>query len=99
MKSPEQGEGHHSWGHGQQRQCRSWDRLNEWSEMHNACFLYVNETQGVDSMLERYKWCPPGSPYRAMVQSVMGFPGEENVRRPEEIESMPPYWEDFIESN
>ncbi|KAM3088591.1 hypothetical protein ACMFMG_000227 [Clarireedia jacksonii] len=83
------------WGEGQKRQCRDWNKLKEWVDLHNACYSYVNETQGVRSQFDRYKWCPPGSPYAAKMRSTLGLPEDWDSRAPREIDSMPPYWEGF----
>ena len=84
-----------SWGQGQQRQCRDWTKLEKWAVTHNACYVYVNETQGVDSMFNRYKWCPQDSPYRARMRATLGLPDEWNPQVPKGIDSLPPYWEHF----
>lgn len=83
------------WGEGQQRQCRDWNKLKAWADLHNACYSYVNETQGVSSEFDRYKWCPPGSPYVEKVRSFLGLPGDWDSRAPPEIDSVPAYWESF----
>lgn len=83
------------WGDGQQRQCRDWSKLVEWANSHNSCFLYLNETQGVDSSFERYKFCPEGSPYAERMRSVMGLSSEALLQRPKEMDSLPRYWEEF----
>ncbi|KAF2249943.1 hypothetical protein BU26DRAFT_386579, partial [Trematosphaeria pertusa] len=49
-------------GLGQVRMCRSWDRLTEWANEQTACFGYINETQGVGAVIERFRYCPKGSP-------------------------------------
>ncbi|KAL9599549.1 MAG: hypothetical protein Q9219_003793 [cf. Caloplaca sp. 3 TL-2023] len=49
-------------GVGQIRQCRSWDKLLEWSRERTACFRNIHEGQRIHE-IERYKFCPPGSPY------------------------------------
>ncbi|KAI4187233.1 MAG: hypothetical protein L6R41_002951 [Letrouitia leprolyta] len=49
-------------GVGQMRQCRSWDKLQEWTRERTACFRNIHEGQRIHE-IERYKFCPPGSPY------------------------------------
>ncbi|CCD52292.1 hypothetical protein BofuT4_P080870.1 [Botrytis cinerea T4] len=54
-------------GHGQLRQCRNWDKLNDWAKEHNACYRYIHEQSGNFPEIERFVWCPEGSPYRKEV--------------------------------
>jgi hypothetical protein len=83
------------WGEGQQRQCRDWNKLKEWARMQNACFSYINETQGVQSMFDRYKWCPQDSPYGTKMRSVLDLPDDWDSQAPKDIDSLPAYWERF----
>lgn len=83
------------WGEGQKRQCRDWNKLKAWADLHNACYSYVNETQGVASQYDRYKWCPPGSPYAEKARSFLGLPDDWDSRAPPEIDSITPYWQSF----
>lgn len=83
----------------QSRMCRSWDKLNEWAAKQTSCYAYINETQGVDTTFNRYKWCPKGhDDYAAKMRARMGLPDGWREERPAEIESMPPYWEDFVDN-
>jgi hypothetical protein len=84
-----------SWGEGQRRQCRDWKKLYEWAQMQNACFSYINETQGVKSMFDRYKWCPAGSPYGPKMRSILGLADDWDSHPPQDIDSIPAYWEKF----
>lgn len=95
MGSPPRGDLAHNWGNGQHRQCRDWSKLKKWAESQNACYSYVNETQGVKSTFDRYKWCPQGSPYGAKMRSVLGLPEEWNSEAPKDIDSLPAYWKNF----
>lgn len=79
----------------QTRMCRSWDKLNQWAETQTSCYVFINETQGVDTTFNRYKWCPKDSPYATKMLEHMGRPKGWYVKRPAEIDSMPPYWENF----
>jgi Mycotoxin biosynthesis protein UstYa len=54
-------------GHGQLRQCRSWDKLNDWAKRYNACYRYTHEASGNYPEVQRLVWCPEGSPYRQEV--------------------------------
>ena len=79
----------------QTRLCRSWDKLNRWAKIQTSCYVFINETQGVDTSFNRYKWCPKGSPYGEKMLEHMGRPKGWYEERPAEIDSMPPYWENF----
>ena len=54
-------------GHGQLRQCRSWDKLNDWAKRYNACYRYTHEASGNYPEVQRLVWCPEVSPYRKEV--------------------------------
>ncbi|KAL8900182.1 MAG: hypothetical protein Q9207_005818 [Kuettlingeria erythrocarpa] len=54
-------------GVGQVRQCRSWEQLQRWSAERTACFRYIHEGERIHE-IERYKFCPPGSPYLPKVR-------------------------------
>ena len=84
-----------SWGEGQMRQCRDWGKLERWVHERNACYSYVNETQGVSSMFERYKWCPPGSPYAERMKKVLNLPQDWSGVAPKDVDSLPAYWNAF----
>ena len=79
----------------QTRMCRSWDKLNRWAETQTSCYVFINETQDVDTTFNRYKWCPKGSPFAEKMLKHMGRPKGWYEERPAEIDSMPPYWENF----
>ena len=79
----------------QTRMCRSWDKLNQWAETQTSCYVYINETQDVDTEFSKYKWCPKCSPYAKKMVEHMGYPEGWYEKRPAEIDSMPPYWENF----
>ncbi|QSZ35664.1 hypothetical protein DSL72_006786 [Monilinia vaccinii-corymbosi] len=61
-------------GMGQVRMCRSWEKLEEWAKKYNSCYRYVNQTASYEDFpqIERFIWCPEGSPYSAAVESVFG---------------------------
>ncbi|KAI0398552.1 hypothetical protein F5Y17DRAFT_8323 [Xylariaceae sp. FL0594] len=58
----------------QVRQCRSWDRLEAWARQHTACYRYINATKPLSEFpqIERFVWCPEGSPYVKEVEKVFG---------------------------
>jgi hypothetical protein len=84
-----------STGMGQQRMCRSWDRLEDWAKRQTACFSYINETQGVDAVIERFRYCPKDSPLLGPMRSFFGYPEDWFAERRSEIDSMPHYWANF----
>ncbi|MCJ1241899.1 hypothetical protein MMC14_009905 [Varicellaria rhodocarpa] len=58
-------------GVGQYRQCRDWSRLEAWARQYNACHRHLHLEDG-ESVLERYKFCPEGSPYLKKVREAFG---------------------------
>ncbi|KAI1113337.1 hypothetical protein F5Y14DRAFT_212115 [Nemania sp. NC0429] len=80
-------------GQGQTRMCRSWDRLNEWAEENTACFAYINETQGVNDVVERFRYCSPGSPLLGPMRKYFGYAPDWFRERPRDMDSLPRYWE------
>lgn len=59
-------------GVGQVRMCRSWDRLEEWAARYNACYKFVNQTAGDFPVVQRFVYCPRGSPFKEEVEKVFG---------------------------
>ncbi|KUJ19152.1 uncharacterized protein LY89DRAFT_612685, partial [Mollisia scopiformis] len=57
-------------GVGQMRMCRSWDKLDEWAEKYNSCYAYVNQTSEDLPEIQRFVYCPAGSPWREKVVEV-----------------------------
>jgi len=84
-------------GNGQNRLCRSWDKLTTWAQSQSACNAMINETQGVDSEWSRYKWCTEESPFYEKLKSYLHLPDGWVGEKPKDIESIPPYWESFRE--
>lgn len=60
----------HSTGMNQNRQCRDWSRLEQWAKERTACYQYLNHT--VKTELDRYKLCPPDSPYNEVIDEIYG---------------------------
>ena len=85
-------------GNNQMHMCRSWSQLDAWAKQNSACYGFINETQGVDTTLSRYKWCPKNSPFEAPMRRRLGLPPDWAEQRPEEIESIPPYWQEFSDN-
>ena len=46
-------------------------------------------------MIDRYKWCPPDSPYGTKMRATLGLPDEWDSQPPKDIDSLPAYWESF----
>ncbi|KAI0855866.1 hypothetical protein F4860DRAFT_507181 [Xylaria cubensis] len=80
-------------GLGQTRMCRSWDRLTEWAEENTACFAYINETQGVDEVIKRFRYCSPGSHLLGPMRKYFGYAPDWFRERPRDMDSLPRYWE------
>ncbi|KAI2607963.1 hypothetical protein GGR54DRAFT_389785 [Hypoxylon sp. NC1633] len=79
-------------GLGQTRMCRSWDRLTEWANDNTACFAYINETQGVNAVIERFRYCPRGSPLLGPMRKYFGYAQDWFQERPRDMDSLPRYW-------
>lgn len=84
-----------STGMGQRRKCRSWDALARWAESQTACFAYINETQGVDAVIQRFRYCPAGSDLLEPMRRYFGYQEDWFLRRPSDLETMPKYWEEL----
>jgi hypothetical protein len=58
----------------QNRMCRSWDKLEAWAKEYTACYRYINQTASYSEVpqVERFVWCPEGSPYQKEVEKVFG---------------------------
>lgn len=82
-------------GTSQTRMCRSWEELAQWAESQTACFGYLNETQGVNAVIQRFQYCPRDSPFAGAMKQHFGHRKDWYAKRPADIESMPKYWEDF----
>ena len=48
-------------GAGSVRMCRSWDALLSWEREHSACYDPYNRTEGGDTEIDKYKYCPDGA--------------------------------------
>ena len=59
-------------GVGQVRMCRSWDKLEQWARQYNACYKFVNQTARDFPIVQRFVYCPKGSPYKKEVEKVFG---------------------------
>ncbi|EED20598.1 hypothetical protein TSTA_038090 [Talaromyces stipitatus ATCC 10500] len=61
-------------GEGQVRKCRDWNKLSKWVQERTACYKTINitragEDHGVAHQLDRYTYCPPGSPYEPLIRA------------------------------
>jgi len=59
-------------GVGQVRMCRSWEKLEDWARVYDSCYAYVNQTSEDLQELQRFIYCPSGSPWRESVVEVFG---------------------------
>lgn len=82
-------------GMGQQRMCRSWDKLAQWASSQTACFGYINETQGVEAVIQRFRYCPQSSALLEPMRRYFGYQHSWFEERPADVDSMPHYWENF----
>ncbi|KAM0817868.1 putative DUF3328 domain-containing protein [Seiridium cardinale] len=80
-------------GLGQTRMCRSWERLTEWANENTACFAYINETQGVNAVIERFRYCPRGSSLLGPMRKYFGYAQDWFQERPRDMDTLPRYWE------
>ncbi|KAK6074248.1 hypothetical protein SCUP234_08298 [Seiridium cupressi] len=84
-------------GLGQTRMCRSWEGLTEWANENTACFAYINETQGVNAVIERFRYCPRGSSLLGPMRKYFGYAQDWFQERPKDMDSLPRYWEGLDE--
>lgn len=56
-------------GVGQIRQCRDWSKLEAWVRKYNSCYNRINEEANFHPEIERYRFCPPGSPYGDLMRA------------------------------
>lgn len=54
------------------RQCKDWKQLELWASEHTACYSLQNSSYKDAGGLERFKYCPEGSPYIALVKETFG---------------------------
>ena len=75
--------------------CRSWDKLTEWANSQTACFGYINETQGVDAVIQRFRYCPADNELLEPMRQYFEYEEAWFEPRPADIETLPHYWEGF----
>ena len=57
-------------GLNQLRMCRDWKQLEAWAHEHTACWKNVGHISDPGfNELDRYRYCPPGSPYEEMAKT------------------------------
>lgn len=59
---------------GQVKKCRDWSKLSEFAKANSACYKTINITRagqdfGVKHQLDRYLYCPEGSPYEPLIKA------------------------------
>ena len=77
------------------RLCRSWDALDAWAHKQTACFAYVNETQGVGAVIDRFRYCPKNSLLLEPMRKYFGYAESWWKPAPNDIDTIPKYWEAF----
>lgn len=50
-------------GIGQERMCRDWGKLRDWTQENSACYKPVNIEDPDFKVKDRYKYCPDGKVY------------------------------------
>jgi len=56
-------------GLGQVRMCRDWTQLEAWADDHTACWRHIGDISDPGFReLDRYRFCPEGSPYAQMAK-------------------------------
>lgn len=58
-------------GVGQERMCRSWDKLEQWAKQRWTCWKNINDSESINTLL-RYRYCPKGSPYYDRIHAIFG---------------------------
>jgi hypothetical protein len=51
---------HVSSGLGQARQCKDWNKLEQWAKENSACYKHIDPFNGDMPQRERFKFCPNG---------------------------------------
>lgn len=58
-------------GLGQVRMCRDWKQLENWAVENTACWRHIGDIKDPGFReLERYRFCPPGSPYEELAKTA-----------------------------
>ena len=52
--------------------CKDWSRLETWAVQHTACFSLQNSSLQDAGSIERFRFCPEGSPYIPQVEEAFG---------------------------
>jgi hypothetical protein len=51
--------------------CRDWTQLEKWADENSACWRHIGASFGEDVReLDRYRFCPEGSPYKEMSETL-----------------------------
>ncbi|KAI9666118.1 MAG: hypothetical protein M1821_004053 [Bathelium mastoideum] len=70
-------------GNGQMRNCRSWDKMERWAVENSACYRFVHPTHGDYPRVNRYRFCPEGSPYIESIREYFADILEVGESQPE----------------
>lgn len=66
----------HFIGIGQSRQCRDWNKYIGWTKQFDSCYAHITDNKRTFYEIERFKFCPEGSPYLPAVRDHFGL-GED----------------------
>ncbi|KAL8715404.1 MAG: hypothetical protein Q9220_000737 [cf. Caloplaca sp. 1 TL-2023] len=68
-------------GLGQVRMCKDWTQLDAWSKAHTACWRYVGNSSAPGFReLDRYRFCPEGSPWQETAETAWIGNEEEQLQ-------------------
>lgn len=76
-------------GDGQSRQCRDWEKVQEFVSDHDPCYQYMNPGDKELSNLQRFKFCPADSPYLPKIRKYFGYDNDwvpEPAQGPRELD-------------
>ncbi|KAF4626049.1 hypothetical protein G7Y89_g12113 [Cudoniella acicularis] len=54
------------------RKCRDWNKLVEYATENSACFRRYDPSDPRYDTFEEFMFCPPGSPYNAVIEKLRG---------------------------
>ncbi|KAI0006994.1 hypothetical protein F4779DRAFT_620067 [Xylariaceae sp. FL0662B] len=70
-------------GDGQTRKCRDWNQVQQFVNAHDPCYHYLKPGDNELSNLERFKYCPKGSPYLPKIRDYFGYRDDWSSAKPE----------------
>ena len=74
-------------GDGEMLQCRSMDRLRQWTKEgdRNACFRMVDDFKPTAHTLEKYRYCEKDSPYYEKMTRYFDEHGHKPLFKEDEV--------------